>query len=193
MKIPNIVISKKQLLQIRIGVGLLFLCLGMTIYSHYLKPTPPGMAAKDWTLAYEASTFNPDGLKNWVHVAGAVTAPGIYELAPGQRIYDAIQVAGGFLSNANPDKVNLAKRVYDGQRIWVPERKGGQNQSAIVNINKANIEAFESLPGIGPSLAQRIVEYRAEHGAFQQVSDLQFVKGISHGLLKNIAGGLTAH
>ncbi len=140
-----------------------------------------------------------------VHVAGAVTKPGLYFLHPGSRVQDAINAAGGLAPDADTDAVNLAAVLADGMRIYVPRRSTatpprplistGMPPSttplASIDLNSADAQQLQSLPGIGPKLAQRIVEYRQKHGAFHQIDDLLKVKGIGESLLEKIKPYLT--
>ena len=109
-----------------------------------------------------------------VDVAGEVNKPGVYELAPNSRVNDAIKAAGGAKPSADLSLMNLARVIKDGEQIFV-ERKynigstnrrtlSNLNSPAILNINRANAKELERLPGIGPVLAQRIVEYRIKNG-----------------------------
>lgn len=121
-----------------------------------------------------------------VHVAGAVMVPGVHELPEGSRVVEALAAAGGPTLDANPDALNLAAVVVDGQRIYVP--RAGEPVSAggvppdvptgPLDINAAGAAAFESLPGIGPALAAAIVTYRTDHGPFRSVDALAQVPGI---------------
>jgi competence protein ComEA len=123
-----------------------------------------------------------------VHVVGAVRAPGLYDLEEGNRIDDAIRAAGGPTPKAALDLVNLAAPVADGQQIVVPVRgRGPAAASAVapggapaerVHLNTATLEELDTLPGIGPVTAQKILDYRAEHGAFSSVEELDAVPGI---------------
>jgi len=134
-----------------------------------------------------------------VDVEGAVMHPGVYTLPQGSRVRDAVAAAGGFAPGALPAAVNQAARLQDGVRVYVPFV--GTSTPAVtipttvpldkavspaerVNINTASVEELEALPRIGPALAQRIVDYRAEHGPFQRVDDLVQVKGIGSALLE---------
>jgi len=134
-----------------------------------------------------------------VDVEGAVMRPGTYALPHGSRVDDAIAAAGGFARHALTEAVNRAARVQDGMWIYVPFAGTPTPQfvtpttvpldkavspSARVNINTATAEELEALPRIGPTLAQRIVDYRTEHGPFQRVDDLIQVKGIGTALLE---------
>ncbi len=134
-----------------------------------------------------------------VDVAGAVVRPGVVLLPKGSRVNDALLAAGGPLRVAALESVNRALVVQDGQQIVVPKRGEsssaappggssagpsaapageGQAGEARVEINLATVEQFDSLPGIGPVLAQRIFDYRQEHGRFKRVEDLRQVEGI---------------
>ncbi|MBI4730001.1 MAG: helix-hairpin-helix domain-containing protein [Acidobacteria bacterium] len=127
-----------------------------------------------------------------VHVAGAVRRPGVYEFAPGARVIDAVRRAGGPAPGADVDSINLARPLADGERIYVPRRgevppngaaadgggSGGAASGGKLNINAASERDLEGLPGVGPVLAQRIVEYRTQHGPFRSVRDLLKVEGI---------------
>jgi competence protein ComEA len=128
----------------------------------------------------------------FVHVAGAVRSPGVYEFATGARVIDAVRAAGGAGPGADLNAVNLARPVADGERVYIPRRgeapppetgAGGSDATAPsaqakVNLNTATEAQLEDLPGIGPVLAQRIIEYRTQHGPFRSVRDLLKVEGI---------------
>ena len=121
-----------------------------------------------------------------VHVAGAVRHPGVVLLAPGDRVIDAITAAGGLLPEADLEGLNLAQPVQDGQKINVLRAgegsglaaAGGGEESSKVDLNTAGIEELESLPGIGPTLAERIIAYREKRGGFHSVEELKQVSGI---------------
>ena len=135
-----------------------------------------------------------------VHVTGAVANPGVYALPIDSRVQDAIQAAGGFSENANDMAVNLAALLEDGAQISVAakkptaepfttsgveqgnERAEGQpdpsNPDSPININTATQVELESLPGIGPVTAQKIIEYRETNGPFIGIEDIQKVSGI---------------
>lgn len=121
-----------------------------------------------------------------VHVAGAVVHPGVVRLEEGTRVMDAVEGAGGPLPEADLDALNLAQPVQDGQKINVPRKgeNGGSTQgqggktSGKVNINQAGPDELEKLPGIGPTLAERIVSYRERNGGFRSIEELRKVSGI---------------
>jgi len=135
-----------------------------------------------------------------VHVAGAVATPGVHAIPFGARLQDALAAAGGPLQDADLDRVNLAAALEDGQHVYIPHRTPQipeEDPAASptllpmtqkVNVNTATAVELELLPGIGPSLAEAIVEYRLEHGLFNQPEDLLGVSGIGPAKLDQIAG-----
>jgi competence protein ComEA len=132
----------------------------------------------------------------YVHVAGAVNAPGLYALPAGARVVDAVASAGGFTGDADRSVVNLARPVTDGEQIVVPrvgeaapaipDVPGGTGDAGVIDLNSADGAALEELPGIGPALAERILAWREEHGRFASVEDLLAVPGIGEKLLEGV-------
>ncbi len=140
-----------------------------------------------------------------VHVAGAVTEPGVYQLANGERVDDAVRVAGGGTGDADLDALNLAAPLIDGARIYVPVE--GEVVSASpepvtapnvlepagpVNVNTANAEQLEALPGVGPATAAAIVAERERNGPFLGVDELERVPGIGPAKLAGLRDSVTA-
>ena len=148
------------------------------------RDPPPGIAE---------ATPSPTPTTIVVDVAGWVKRPGVYEFRQGDRVIDAIRMAGGGKSGADLAAINLAAMLTDGQQIVVL-KKGSTGTAAsgggsgavprsggaepLVNLNTATLDQLESLPGIGPALGQRILDYRQEHGPFRSVEDLLNVSGI---------------
>jgi len=127
----------------------------------------------------------PTPLPLRVHVSGAVAAPGVYDVPPGSIVEDAIAAAGGATASANLAGLNLARVLRDGDQIVVGETpptavagEAGEAAGQLLNLNTATVAQLETLPGIGPSLAQRIVDYRNANGPFATLDDLLDVSGI---------------
>ncbi|MGH3093896.1 MAG: helix-hairpin-helix domain-containing protein [Gaiellaceae bacterium] len=132
-----------------------------------------------------------------VHVVGAVREPGLYRLREGSRVDDAIQRAGGPKPKAALELVNLASPVADGQQVVVPVRgsagatiAGSPGASGttggIVHLNSATLEDLDTLPGVGPVTAQKILDYRTANGAFSSVEELDAVPGIGPATLEEL-------
>jgi competence protein ComEA len=130
----------------------------------------------------------------FVHVAGEVKNPGLYALSVGSRVEDAIELAGGMTKSAFEQSVNLARMVSDGEQIVVLDKtqvSGGGTLSEFISLNNATVEQLESLPGVGPSLAARIIDHRTEIGSFSDLTQLRDVSGIGEKLYAKIAPRLT--
>jgi competence protein ComEA len=134
-----------------------------------------------------------------VYVVGAVRRPGLYRLASGSRIADAVARAGGVTRKADPAALNLAAPIADGEQVLVPAmlpRAVTAAQGAPVpgvpvgpiQLSSATAEQLDSLPGIGPVTAQKILDYRTEHGAFRSVDDLDDVPGIGPSRVEQLRG-----
>lgn len=131
-----------------------------------------------------------------VHVSGAVVRPGLLRLAPGARVADAIEAAGGAAADADLDQLNLAAPLGDGERVHVPVE--GETLPALpgiaamgpVNVNAASVAELETLPGVGPAIAQAIIAARVER-RFETVDDLLRVRGIGPGKLEELRSLVT--
>jgi competence protein ComEA len=162
------------------------------------RPAPEPAAA---SLAVPPSTPGPPAMPGRspstvvvVHVAGKVRRPGVVTLPSGARVGDAIRAAGGLRPGAGTGALNLARRVVDGEQIPVgtPAAPGapasasagaapgvpGAAPGTPLDLNAATLEQFQQLPGVGPVLAQRIIDYRTQHGGFRSVEQLREVSGI---------------
>jgi competence protein ComEA len=152
------------------------------------SPAPAGGESRS-----PAASPTPDVV---VYVCGAVRSPGVVRLPAGARVTDALESAGGPTAGAELAAVNLAAPVVDGQQILVPEKgqaavaaapAGGSASAgtagvtapgALVNINTASLEELDALDGVGPSTAQKIIDYRTEHGGFKTIDEIKEVPGI---------------
>ena len=140
-----------------------------------------------------------------VYVCGQVKEPGVYELEPGSRVYQAVEMAGGFGPDAASWYLNLAQEVADGMKIQVPTEEEalawgnsggslsvGQGQTETkVNLNTADEEQLMTLTGIGESRAADIIRYRQEHGPFERIEDIMNVSGIKEGAFQKIKDSIT--
>lgn len=121
----------------------------------------------------------------FVHVLGAVIEPGLYQLREGDRVVDAVASAGGYANGADEAQLNLARVLSDGEQLYVPVvgelpalDAGGAVIGGKVNVNSADQATLETLPRVGPALAQRIIAWRDENGRFAAIDDLRSVTGI---------------
>lgn len=150
--------------------------------------------AKENIKLKQVNTENKDDKQDkeiQVHITGEVNKPGLYKLKIGSRIWDVVQAAGGFTETADQNTVNLAKNVEDGEQIIINSNQSGsvQNQSqdkgqaaqqvnGKININTADLTALQTLSGVGPSTAQKIIDYRNQNGKFKSIDDIKNISGI---------------
>jgi competence protein ComEA len=150
---------------------------------------PPALAARTSGSGAVSLDRAPGRDASLVHVAGAVRHPGVYRLGAGKRVQDAVARAGGATAKGDPNAINLAAKVADGQQVLVPRRGAaggaagvgatpGAPGSAPVNLNSATAEQLDTLDGVGPATATKILEWRQAHGGFRSVEDLAQVPGI---------------
>jgi competence protein ComEA len=128
----------------------------------------------------------------FVHILGAVEKPGLYELAAGDRAVDAVAAAGGFLDTADQSGLNLARQLVDGEQLVVPAIGEVPPPSAdggpgLVNLNTADAAALETLPRVGPALAERIIDWRESNGPFTSIDQLRDVSGIGERTFESLA------
>jgi len=178
---PEFLVSRRRVL-VALAAAVLFLVLASRVLSgggasSALPPPPPVATTK--TAAAEVV----------IDVVGAVRRPGLYRLGEGSRVADALNRAGGATRRADLALVNLAAPIADGEQVVVPLRGqgsvpaagsggGGPVSTGPVHLNTATVDQLDSLPGIGPVTAQKILDYRQKHGAFGSVDELDAVPGI---------------
>ncbi len=161
-----------------------------------------GESAADTESAGEKS--DEDSSLLCVYVCGAVNDPGVVFLPEGSRIKDALALAGGLSQDADPVRINLAEKIFDGEQIYFPKEgeevltasdtgspgtgndPGPMEKSGLVDINRADKKLLCTLPGIGEVKAEAIIKYRAENGPFPNISGVKQVPGISEGLYEKI-------
>ncbi|MCL4473644.1 MAG: helix-hairpin-helix domain-containing protein [Actinobacteria bacterium] len=187
-------LSRQQLIAWS-AVGLVILLIGANYLRGQLSAPAAGGEAAAVTIGLKEDRTTA-ALK--IHVVGAVASPGLYEVAAGSRVADALAKAGGPAPTADLNQINLAAKLADGQQLIVPEKGAGGNGAAggagaagpgaagagpsgaqqPINLNSATIDQLNSLDGIGPKTAQKIIDYREAHGGFKSVEELLEVPGI---------------
>lgn len=181
---------------------LVLVVLGWIAFSILFSPPPVAQELETVPLVsgpHESNTASPEpsGPQNsvTVHVVGAVKHPDVYRLPEGSRIIDAIKAAGGMTKKAQPEQLNLAAKLTDGQQIIMPTTSddsvpqnlpSSSSGTAKVSLNQADAAALMELPGIGPALAERIIEFRTKNGPFTSVAELDAVSGIGPVLLSQL-------
>ncbi len=158
-----------------------------------LRPAPPAVPPP---LRVAAAGGDASARTVFVDVVGAVRRPGLYRLKDGSRVADAVIRAGGPTPKAQIELLNLAARIADGEQIVVPRRgvggalaaPGGGAATGPVHLNSATLEQLDALPGVGPVTAQKILDYRQQHGAFGSVDELDAIVGIGPARLETLRG-----
>jgi competence protein ComEA len=191
---------RRNRLRVGIGAAVILLVLGLAVAvlvtalgSHGdTSVIVPGM---DPSGTPGAVSRKPSGAVIYVHILGAVAKPGLFELKDGDRAVDAIAAAGGFTEDADQAQLNLARFVVDGEQIVVPvlgatpvtggPSAGGAGSVGTtgtvggkVNLNTATLDDLETLPRVGPAMAQKIIDWRTANGRFSAVEDLMSVSGV---------------
>lgn len=170
---PSLPVSRRRALLLAAAALALLAVAGRTLAGAGAAAEQPPQA-----LVAEPAAAAP---KLVVHVAGAVRRPGLYRLAEGKRVADAVARAGGATAPADTAAINLAAPLADGMQVLVPKRVPGGRAGTVggrVSLSSATAAELDSLPGIGPVTAQKILDYRAEHGGFRSVEDLDAIPGI---------------
>ena len=145
------------------------------------------------TKSNQGSKAEPTKPKLFVHIIGSVKSPGIYQLDTGSRVYDAVLAAGGLTAKANQQSINLARGLTDGEQVVVlsqsqnvATQQGFQAQPQLLSLNQATATQLEDLPGVGPALAGRMIDWRLANGGFKSKDDLLNVSGIGDKLFSGI-------
>lgn len=177
---------KKLVIAASVGVG--FVAIAGALLSSDAGAAPDASVQPDTSVMTDLSDQTV-----FVQVAGEVKKPGVYELPYDSRVFDAVAAAGGLSVKANPASVNLARIVEDGEQIIVSDSQGVVPAGTIakVNINRATATEFDSLPRIGPTIAERIVDFRDKNGPFGSIDELGNVPGIGDTTLAGIRDQLT--
>lgn len=199
------ILNKKQKTIMAIIIAIMVAVIGYYIINKTEKYDYSELEKISNTEEQEEEEKDKEEEKIIIHITGEVEEGGVIELEKGARISDAIEEAGGTTEEADLSNVNLAYSLSDGQKIKIPnineeneetiiEENAGENiiiegnksKEEKININKATQTEIETLPGIGPSTALKIINYRNEHGKFEKIEDIKNVSGIGDSKYENI-------
>jgi len=176
--------NKKLLLPIAIFPIIILLFLWRAPEAEHTPLTSPIEISPTNTIQEQQNIIEPEPTTLFVEIKGAVHKPGVYELEEGERVLALVQLAGGYLSTANSSSINHAERLMDEMVLYIPfigeevSEEITDEKNSLLNINKADSIELTSLPGIGPSKAQAIIQYREENGPFKEAKGLMDVPGI---------------
>jgi competence protein ComEA len=177
---------------LRVALAVVAIAAAVVAALYVARPSSPGQPVEN-TLPRASSSglaAPPTTASQLVvQAAGAVAKPGVYTVPGSARVNDLIAAAGGLAPHADPDQVELAAPLTDGERVYVPRigeaspqpsesSSGASSPHALVDLNSASEADLEALPGIGPALAQAIIDHRSQHGPFRSIDDLAEVRGI---------------
>ena len=180
-----------------LGILLVIAGIGMNFKDSFWEKAEVKLTSKEIS---PTKVVEVEENKVMIDVSGEVIKPGLYELSEGDRVNDALVMAGGLSAKADRDWVeknlNKAEKIIDGQKIYIPkigekietsEVLGSSvNESGVVRINTATIEQLDTLSGIGPAMAGRIIDYREANGGFKNIEELKLVSGIGDKLFEKI-------
>ena len=174
----------------------LFILLGKNGDEELLIEGRENTSTVEQLAAEESLEENPEPKEIFVHLSGAVNKPGVLKLSEGTRVYEAVEMAGGLEVDADSSGINLARTLQDEERIHIPREGeiqtnpvqyanpatqsiGGETrQSGLININTADSASLQTLTGIGPSTAEKILDYRQSSGPFRSIEQIKEVSGI---------------
>ena len=187
---PEIPFDRRRVLAVGVVVLLVLVVAGKVL----LRPARPVVPPP---VRVSAPASHASAPRLFVNVVGAVRRPGLYRLKEGSRVADAVTRAGGPTPKAQIELLNLAARIADGEQVVVPRRglagasaavSGGAVAAGPVHLNSATLEQLDALPGVGPVTAQKILDYRQQHGAFGSVDELDAIVGIGPARLEQLRG-----
>jgi competence protein ComEA len=184
----DLIADRRRLLAFAVAAVVLLALAGRVLLRRQPASAPPPLR-----VARAAVASRP--AQAFVDVVGAVRRPGLYRVGKGARVADAVSRAGGPARGADLELVNLAALVADGEQVVVPRRgtavaaaagAAGAAPSGPVHLNSATLEQLDALPGVGPVTAQKILDYRTQHGGFGSVDELDAVSGIGPARLADL-------
>jgi len=163
----------------------------------WIRSSSPGPSGGTELSFAADSAHEAEGTRDVVvHVAGEVQHPGVYRLPAGSRVTDAVRRAGGFATRANRDAINLAARLSDGQQVVVPgggvatAASAAGGQTGPISLGSATPEQLDEVEGIGPVTAQKIIEFRDQHGGLSSIDQLDEVDGIGPATMETLRSAL---
>ena len=179
-----------------LGIILLVIGIGMNFKSNFLEKADVRVVSKN--ISPTPTIDIQVNIKVTIDMAGEVINPGVYKLNNGDRIIDALVMAGGLEANADRNWVeknlNQAEKLVDGQKIYIPkigeevkvDSKVLGKTDSVIRLNTATVEDLNRLTGIGPAIANRIIDYRTKNGGFKDINELKLVSGIGDKLFEKI-------
>lgn len=203
------------MLIIAIVAIIIFGTIGLYFYKNILNENDEEYIDETDEIIENTESYKEDEVeqKIMIHITGCVKNQGIVILKPGNRIIDAIEIAGGATEEADLNKINLAYELQDGEKLYIPSKNdseetsylssgeshyvigststASEKENAIVNINKATKEQLQTLNGIGESMANKIIQYRKENGGFENIEDIKNVPGIGDAKFNGIKDNIT--
>lgn len=170
----------------------------LLVGARWIRSDDGGGRSSDASISFAADASPGDqGTRDViVHVAGAVERPGVYRLPTGARVTDAVKRAGGVASGARADSINLAARLSDGQQVVVPGRGaatatvGGGEAAGPISLGSATAEQLDEIEGIGPVTAEKIIEFRDQHGGLSSIEQLDRISGIGPSTMEALRAAL---
>jgi competence protein ComEA len=203
MKIPDFTPEQRRGLLV-IGIGAITLTIFFFLSSRTeAVPVLQEKSTSTGPIPTSANSTAPGISSNqviYIDVAGKVKTPGVYQLPEGSRVIDAITIAGGVKLGVSTSHINLARKLVDGEQVLIMKEKfisaptsSGRKSIFVgkVSLNSASKAQLDSLPGIGPVIAQRIIDYRNKNGPFQTLESIQSVSGIGESIFRQISSRLT--
>lgn len=199
--------TKKESIVVIASIFIVGVLLSIKAFGNAKEPKLEGVDAvfSENTIENDTVKLNIIETENsliMVHISGEVYHPGIYELLVGDRVVDAVNIAGGLTKQADVDKINLAKKINDEDKIYIPalgeevsisiEMQTNTQESGKININVASEADLQSLPGIGEVIAARIVEYR-KTTKFKNIEDILDVSGIGQAKFEAIKDSISTN
>lgn len=192
---------KKAALPIVVVAALLFFWMGENDEKAQIKENDRPVSEIVEQESVEETPVEDIKSEIYVDISGCVYNPGVYKINGGTRLFQVVEKAGGLTPEADTDSINQAEEVYDGQKILIfPKGSGGESQispadngsqNGKININTADSIKLQEIPGVGPSTAQKIIDYRQNYGKFKSKEDIVNVSGIGEKTYENIKDYIT--